>query len=41
LFGAKIGEQEMDFRADLEQLEEWYDLLRNILMDAVKNGIKD
>jgi hypothetical protein len=38
LFAKKLGEQEVEFWASNKQLEGWYSLLTNILMDYVNAG---
>jgi hypothetical protein len=38
LFGGRLGEHEVDFRANMSQMEEWYDILHGILMNDDNQG---
>jgi hypothetical protein len=38
LFSEKIGYKEVEFYAEINQLEEWYKILHGMLMDVIKEG---
>jgi hypothetical protein len=38
LFAKKLGEQVVEFHADINQLEDWYEILHKLLMDAALEG---